>query len=325
MAAAQQLDSVERSTSPPVYLHPLTGSDTRLAEGRRTVALRPQQIPNSLVSVAHHCLQTAERQAPPVSAVYRCLRPRGNGDNMTSESVVHSEAQQVCDSTKDSPNATAVDVAEGDSVEAEHEYGAYSGIEHHDGKWFQVGMRVVNSEAQPVVVATKHCSNATAADVAGGDSVEDEHEYGAYADIGHHGGKRSAKRVVNSEGQQLTVSTNNIPNRTAAEIAEADSVEAGHEYAPYLGIEHHDGKWFQVGKRVVNSESQQLFVSTKDSPNATASDGHEPSRLEQKPRASSRSEQSRTHRRAEPGRSCFPTSRALARASRLEPGAWGTL
>jgi hypothetical protein len=71
----------------------------------------------------------------------------------------------------------------------------------------------------------------------------DEHEHGAYADIGHHGGKRSAKRVVNSEAQQLTVSTNNIPNRTAAEIAEADSVEAEHEYAAYSGIEHHDGKW----------------------------------------------------------------------------------
>jgi hypothetical protein len=153
--------------------------------------------------------------------------PRGNSDNMVSESVVNSEAQQVLVSTNDSPNATAADVAEGYSVEDEHEYGAYAEIKHHGGK--RSWKRVVNLEAQPVFVSTEDSSNATAANVAEGDCVEDEHEYGAYADIDHHGGKRSWKRVVNSEAQQLSVSTNDIANPTAADIAEGDSVETVHQ------------------------------------------------------------------------------------------------
>jgi hypothetical protein len=76
---------------------------------------------------------------------------------MVSESVVNSEAQQVLVSTNDNPNATAADVAEGDSVEDEHEYGAYADIEHHGGK--RSWKRVVNSEAQPVFVSTKDSSN----------------------------------------------------------------------------------------------------------------------------------------------------------------------
>jgi hypothetical protein len=106
MAAAHQLDSVERSTSPPVYLHPLTGSETsiggRTEDGSDATATDPQ-----LAGLSNSPLPPDGRTPGP-AGLSSVQVPRGNGDNMVSASVVNSEPQQVLVSTK------------GDSVENEH-------------------------------------------------------------------------------------------------------------------------------------------------------------------------------------------------------------
>jgi hypothetical protein len=102
------------------------------SHGQKLLVL-PDNIPNPTAADVG-----SPGSPPPRPAASRGLPPmRHRNDDSCSETTnphPGSRGQQLFVPPTDIPNPTAADVAEGDSIAAEHESGAYWDLEHHGGK-----------------------------------------------------------------------------------------------------------------------------------------------------------------------------------------------